>query len=197
MPQGAADDREMVDDAVRRVRAGNVAAYEVIVRRFERPLRAWLAVLAPPGVDVDDVAQIAFVTAFTRLDDYELGTNFGAWLFTIARFQLRTEATRIRRVADYHVRYGHDLLRSELERRDSAPPEIHEVKLQFLEKCVGSLGEHSRRFIAWRYEEEIPLEEMSTRSGRSVAAIKKLLWKLRRRLQACVEDRMAAEGEAS
>ena len=39
MPQGAADDREMVDDAVRRVRAGNVAAYEVIVRRFERPLR--------------------------------------------------------------------------------------------------------------------------------------------------------------
>ncbi|MBL6705100.1 MAG: hypothetical protein ISQ06_03245, partial [Planctomycetaceae bacterium] len=64
--------------------------------------------------------------------------------------------------------------------------------------CLQSLGEHLRRFVNWRYDEEIPLEEMAARSGRSVAAVKKQLWKIRQSLQQCVETRMAeAEGGAS
>lgn len=86
-------------NAIRRVRKGNTAAFDIVDRRFERPLRAWLAVLAPPGIDVDEVAQLSLVAAFTRLSDYELGTDFAAWLFTIARFQLKTDVSRLRRVA--------------------------------------------------------------------------------------------------
>jgi len=148
-----------LENAIRRIRKGDTAAFETIVRRFERPLRAWLATHAPPGIDVDEVAQKSFVAAFARLSDYELGTNFAAWLFTIARFQLKTEMSRLRRVA------------------------------------LGGLGEHLHRFIKWRYVEEIPLEEMAARSGRSVAAVKKQLWKLRRKLHECVEVRMTAQGE--
>jgi RNA polymerase sigma-70 factor (ECF subfamily) len=184
-----------LDKAILSVRDGNTASFEVVVRRFERPLRAWLAVHAPPGVDVDEVAQRSFVAAFTRLSDYESGTNFAAWLFTIARFQLKTEVTRLRRVADYHVRYAPDLLQRELERRGSEPPELQETRLEHLQMCLGQLGEDLYRFIRWRYVEEIPLEEMAARSGRSVAAVKKQLWKLRHKLHACVEARMGAEGE--
>ena len=184
-----------LDDAILSVRDGNTAAFEVVVRRLERPLRAWLAVQGPPGIDVDEVAQRSFVAAFTRLSDYELGTNFAAWLFTIARFQLKTEMTRLRRVADYHTRYAPDLLQRELERRGSEPPELQETRLEHLQMCLGQLGENLYRFIRWRYVEEIPLEEMAARSGRSVAAVKKQLWKLRRKLHACVEARMATEGE--
>jgi RNA polymerase sigma-70 factor (ECF subfamily) len=185
----------LLDDAIRRVRKGNTSAFEVVVRQLERPLRAWLAVHAPPGVDVDEVAQRSFVATFTRLGDYELGTNFAAWLFTIARFQLKTEVTRLRRIADYHVRYAPDLLQRELECRGSEPPEIQETRLEHLQMCLGQLGEGLYRFIRWRYVEEIPLEEMATRSGRSVAAVKKQLWKLCRKLHACIEARMATEGE--
>ena len=186
-----------LDDAIRSVRNGNTAAFEVVVRQFERPLRAWLATHAPPGVDVDEVAQRSFVAAFTRLSDYEPGTNFAAWLFAIARFHLKTEVSRLRRVADYHVRYAPDLLHRELERRSSEPPEIQQARLDHLQICLGQLGEHLHRFIRWRYVEEIPLDEMAARSGRSVAAVKKQLWQLRRKLHECVQARMAAEGEPS
>jgi RNA polymerase sigma-70 factor (ECF subfamily) len=190
-------DSYSVDDAIRRVRKGDTAAFEVIVRQLERSLRAWLAVQAPPGVDVDEVAQRSFVAAFTRLSEYESGTNFAAWLFTIARFHLKTEVSRLRRVADYHVRYAPDLLQRELERRSSEPPELQETRLEHLQTCLGQLDEHLRRFIKWRYAEEIPLEEMAARSGRSVAVVKKQLWKLRRNLHRCIQARMAAEGEPS
>ncbi|MBN1420948.1 MAG: sigma-70 family RNA polymerase sigma factor [Planctomycetes bacterium] len=186
-----------MDDAVRRVQGGDTAAFEEILRRFERPLRAWLAACGPPGVDVDEVAQQTFVAAFLRLDEYRAGTEFGAWLFAIARFRLKTEATRLRRVADYHARYGIDLLRRELERRSHERPDLVEARLEHLKKCVDMLGEHLARYVSWRYEEEISLDEMASRTGRSVHAVKKQLWKIRRTLQECVEGRMAIEGESS
>ena len=172
-------------------------AFEGIVRRFERPLRAWLASQAPPAVDVDELAQRTFVLAFSRLSEFELGSDFAAWLFTIARFQLKTELTRLRRVADYHARFAPDLLQRELERRGFEPPELQQQRLDHLSECLKSLGDHLQRYITWRYEDEIPWEEMATRSGRSVSAGKKQLWQLRRRLHECIEARMATEGGMS
>ena len=190
-------DDAAVDKAVRQVQDGKTASFEVVVHRYERPLRAWLAVQAPPGVDVEEIAQRAFVAAHSRLQDYAAGTNFGAWLFTIARYQLKTETTRLRRIADYHTRYELNLLEQEQERRQDEPPEHQEMRLDHLHTCLESLGEHVRRFITWRYDECIPLDTMAERSGRSVGAVKKQLWKLRRKLHDCIESRMIAQGSPS
>jgi len=190
-------DDAAVDTAVRQVQEGETAPFEVVVRRYERPLRAWLAVQAPSGVDVEEIAQRTFVAAYGRLGDFTLGTNFGAWLFTIARYQLKTETTRLRRIADYHSRYELNLLELEQERRQDEPPEHQVMRLDHLQTCLGSLGEHLRRFVTWRYDERIPLEVMAERSGRSVAAVKKQLWKLRNKLRDCIEDKMIGEASPS
>jgi RNA polymerase sigma-70 factor (ECF subfamily) len=195
MPDPGCDNKPSIDNLLRGVRGGDQRCFELIVRRLERPLRAWLATHASPAIDVDDVAQRTFVIAFTKLDTFEAGTNFPAWLFTIARYQLMTEMTRLRRVADYHARFAPDLLERELERRLQDPVGPDQVRLDHLQECVAALGENLRRFITWRYDEEIPLEEMANRSGRSVGAIKKQLWQIRRKLQQCVEKRMKTEGE--
>ena len=55
---------QLLSSAISRVQSGDAAAFELIVRQFERPVRSWLAVHSPPGVDVDDVAQRSFVAAF-------------------------------------------------------------------------------------------------------------------------------------
>lgn len=185
------------DDLISRVVGGETGAFEDIVRRFERPLRAWLATQAPPAVDVDELAQRTFVIAFSKLPEFRPGSDFAAWLFTIGRFQLQTELTRLRRVADYHARFAPDLLQRELERRGTEQPELQQQRLDHLSTCLKSLGEHLRRYIVWRYDDEIPLEEMASRSGRSVAAVKKQLWQLRRRLHDCIEARMATDGGMS
>jgi RNA polymerase sigma-70 factor (ECF subfamily) len=181
-----------IDHALRRVQQGDTSAFEQVVRSYEKPLRAWLASHAPPGVDVDDLAQRSFIAAFTGIQDFELGSNFGAWLFTIARYQLLTETTRLRRIADYHSRYAPDLLLLELERRAEAPP-LTTARLEHLSACLAGLSVSRRRFIDWRYRERIPLAEMAERSGRSIPAVKKQLWKLRQHLQRCVESRLASE----
>ena len=185
-----------LDEVISRVLDGETVAFERLVRRFERPVRAWLATAAPPAVDVDEVAQRTFVIAFSRLNTYEVGTDFPAWLFTLARFQLKTELTRLRRVADYHARFAPDLLQRELDRRSDEKPELQQDRLDHLATCLNSLDGRLRRYITWRYEEEIPLEEMAARAGRSVAAIKKQLWQLRRTLHDCIESHMTREARS-
>ncbi|MBG88723.1 MAG: RNA polymerase factor sigma-70 [Verrucomicrobiales bacterium] len=193
MPPASSENELSYDDVIRRVKNGDQRSFEVIVRRLERPLRAWLATHASPAVDVDEVAQRSFVIAFNKLDAFEIGTDFAGWLFTIARYQLKAELTRLRRVADYHARFAPELLERELERRCDEPGDVDQLKLDHLKKCVASLGENLRQYITWRYDEGIRLEEMSARTGRSVGAIKKQLWQIRRKLQQCVEDRMKGE----
>lgn len=188
-PPPAAD--HLIEAAIQQVRGGDVQAFAAIVRRFERPLRAWLAAHAPPGADVDEIAQKSFVAAYAGLRDYAAGTNFAAWLFTIARYQLKTESKRLRRIADYHFRYAPDLLARELDRRSDAP-DTADDRLGFLRECLEGIDERRRCFLAWRYDEAIPLAEMAERSGRSVMAVKKQLRLLRRQLQECVEGKVAA-----
>ncbi len=187
---------EILENAIAETREGNTSGFETIVLQLERPLRSWLATVCPPGIDVDDIAQQSFVQAYTQLEKYQPETNFRAWLFTIAKFQLKTEITRQRRVADYHNRYAPDLLCRELEGQSELSPNDIPERLSHLQHCVSKLENHLQRFLVWRYEEQIPLETMSSRSGRSVAAVKKQLWKIRRVLQECVQRQNATGGSS-
>jgi len=187
-------DDSLRPEIIRRARQRERAALEAIIRHYQGPVRAWVAAHCPPGGDADEVAQRTFLAALTRITEFREGTNFSAWLFAIARFQLLTETTRLRRLADYRTRYGHDLLSRELERRAQEPDETAAERLRYLRECLEMIDEPGRRLIAWRYTDELPLQEMAARTGRSVAAIKKRLWLLRQKLQQCIERKLAMEG---
>ena len=183
-----------IDRAIRRVRDGDADAFSIIVRIFERPVRCWLAASASPGVDIDEVAQRSFVAAYLGLNKYRNGTDFGAWLFTIARFQLKTELTRLRRSKSRDARLNPEIFRQRALRVPDQPQENMENRLDHLRNCVEMLGNHLKQFVRWRYYDGVPLEEMAVRTGRSLPAVKKQLWKLRRALHACVRGKMAANG---
>lgn len=182
-----------LDDSVRRVLRGDTEAFGDIVRSYAGPIRAWTASQCPPGVDADDVSQDTFLEAFRRLADYTPGTDLRAWLFAIARFQLLSACTRARRVADYHSRYAPVALADELERRASEV-DLGEVseRIEHLRACLEYLDAPARDALRWRYELSLPLDQIAVRCGRTVGAVKKYLYTLRRRLHECIEHRTAS-----
>ena len=48
MNDSSTRDDQAIEQAIRRTIAGEMSAFEVIVRRYERSLRVWLATQAPP-----------------------------------------------------------------------------------------------------------------------------------------------------
>ena len=180
-----------IDDVVNRVLGGDSAEFETIIQRYEKPLRVWLVTHSGSFVDIDDVLQAAFLTAYSKLHEYEPSSNFGGWIFSIARFQLLTELSRLRRQSNNQHRFAAELLQRGGDRQKEATFLIENSRLESLEHCLNRLRESERELVRWRYDEGIPLVEMATRRGRSLTAIKKDLWKIRRRLHTCISTRLS------
>jgi RNA polymerase sigma-70 factor (ECF subfamily) len=76
------------DEIIKEVLAGNKDRFRVLVREYGLLVRGFLASRVYHLEDAEDLAQDAFLIAFSKLSSYEIGTNFRAWLLSIAKFQL-------------------------------------------------------------------------------------------------------------
>jgi len=186
-------DDSLPADLIALASRGDRPAFASIVHHYQRRLRSWLACHCPPGADADEIAQRTFLAVFTRLSEFDTGTHFDAWLFTIARYQLMTEVTRLRRQADYQARFAHDLHSRELERRLARPDQLTADRLGHLPDCLQRVPERDRQVLDWRYRDQLPIDEMATRLGRSTASVKKLLWVLRGKIRDCIDAKLTAE----
>src|SRR5688500_15956626 len=86
-----------IDEAVRQVRAGDMDAFRVVIAAYEAQLRVVVGTIVPARAPVDDLVQEAFISAYLRLGEYRLGTDFGAWLRTLARHLALNERRRLER----------------------------------------------------------------------------------------------------
>jgi RNA polymerase sigma-70 factor (ECF subfamily) len=92
-----ADDRRTELDLARRARRGDAAAFDELVRRFQRPIFrfCWRLVRS---ADAEDLAQDTFVRAFVHFERFDPERPVLPWLVAIAR-RLCLDLLRRRNVA--------------------------------------------------------------------------------------------------
>ncbi|MHA7294375.1 RNA polymerase sigma factor [Arthrobacter sp. HLT1-21] len=77
---GEAADAVLVERSI----DGDPEAFEVLVRRYARMMRAYAArVVGGYGPDADDVVQEALVAAWTRMEDVRESQSIKSWLMSI------------------------------------------------------------------------------------------------------------------
>ncbi len=186
------EQNELIESQIARVVEGERDAFRGVVDVFLPQVRAMIVGRSLPGIDVDEVVQRSFVEAYKNLADYRPGTNFRAWLLTIARYQLMAETTRIRRVSDYHTKYVPEVLaRQSLASLETGADE--DVRLQHLAVCLRSMPESARDVLRRRYESEQSYDEIASALGRSAGAVRKQLCLLRQKLHQCISTKLASE----
>src|SRR5512136_1607373 len=87
----AADDQA----AVERVLAGDVSAFEGLVRRWQGPLVNLAYRFCRDRSRAEDMAQEAFLRAFRALATWRRDAAFSTWLFALAVNVYRSELRRI------------------------------------------------------------------------------------------------------
>ena len=96
-PDPDADDRRAELDLARRARRGDAAAFDALVRRFQRPVFRFCWRLAR-SADAEDLAQETFVRAFVHFERFDPERPLLPWLIAIAR-RLCLDLLRRRAVA--------------------------------------------------------------------------------------------------
>ena len=75
-----ADDLELV----RRAQSGEAPAYDELVRRYQERVYATIYHMTSNHEDANDLAQEAFIKAYSALKSFKGGSSFYTWLYRIA-----------------------------------------------------------------------------------------------------------------
>ena len=71
-------------DLVKRARRGDLTAYDELVRRYQQRIYATIYHMTANHEDANDLAQDAFIKAYSALKSFKGGSTFYTWLYRIA-----------------------------------------------------------------------------------------------------------------
>ena len=196
--QTPVDEKELID----RLRAGDGAAYEELVRAHGGRMLAVARRMLRTDEDARDAVQEAFLSAFKSIDGFEGSSRVSTWLHRIvvnaALMKLRTK----RRKPEQSIE---DLLPAFLEDGHMAAPaspwrevgpdpvEQREVS-QLVRDSIEKLPEAYRNVLLLRDIEDLDTEETARIMGISPGAVKTRLHRARQALRGLLEPHMAEAG---
>lgn len=180
---------EEIDAVVAQVRAGHTEAYAEIVRAHQHEVWRVAAFALGSSQQTEDLVQQVFVIAYQRIDRFEKGRDFGAWLRGIARNLVRDEVRKRAREARRNKRYRVHL---EVLAEDGAAAEARAASMRrALAECREALSDSAREALSLRYEAGHDFTAVAEAIGRTVAGARQLLQRTRRELRHCIEGKLA------
>lgn len=180
------------EEAVRRIRGGETALFEVLMRRYNRRLYRVARSIVKDDGEAEDVMQQAYVNAYTHLDQFAERARFRTWLTRIAVHEALARARRSARLESFDAmmdrsgREPEELVASQLD------PEQQALTGEFrcvLESSLDAIPEIYRTVFVLREVEGLDTAETAECLGVSEDTVKTRLYRARALLRAEVFER--------
>lgn len=166
--------------------------FVVLLARHERLLGAYVMTMVPQPADADDILQEAKVVMWRAFAQFEPGTNFAAWARKVCFHQVL--AFRKRRHRD-RLDFSDAFIQAVADEMDQASDALVERE-RALHGCLAKLSADHRQVLELRYHENLELDDMATRLGRTSTALYRLLSRIRQSLHGCITDSLATTHDA-
>ena len=178
---GAAANVMTDEEVISRVRAGETALFEVIMRRYnQRLFRVTRAILGNDG-EAEDVTQDAYVRAYEHLDQFEGRAQFSTWLTKIAVHEALARLRARRWLVDIDAPSGSVEDAMNLESKAPSPEQEvlnHTIRI-VLETAVDTLPDTYRSVFMLREIEGMSTAETADCLDLSEEAVKVRLHRAR------------------
>ncbi|MCU0982755.1 MAG: sigma-70 family RNA polymerase sigma factor [Pirellulaceae bacterium] len=169
----------------------NSDAFVQLMTEHQGRLYAYVLSLLGDPDQANDVLQEANLVLWRNAGEFQMGSNFRAWAFRIAHFQVM--AHRQRQLRDRLV-FDDELL-AVLDPAAKAVDETYEERQERLTACLEKLPETQRDLLRQRYADGLSLQAIADRVRRTANAVAQTLFRVRRALIECVTR--LAEGGAN
>ena len=176
-------DENLVSDIL----AGDVEAYAILVKRYQRPIFNLMMRTTSCKEDAFDLTQETFVRAYEKLERFKPSGRFFPWLFTIAMnlardFLRKTKTREIKKAELYEMQK--DLS----EESNLSELLLERIDVEHVKAALQGLPLEYREAIILRFHEGMSIREVASSIGISVSGAKmrihRGLLKLRRLLNA-------------
>src|SRR4051812_5598919 len=174
------------EEIVSRVRAGETALYEVLMRRYNQRLFRVARSILRDDVEAEDVMQDAYVKAYTSLSQFQGRAQFSTWLTKIAIYEASGRLRKRKRLQEVPETWPEESRSMESIKSSSPDPEQEALRQQFasfLEQAVDALPETYRCVFVCREIENMNTSETAGCLDLTEEAVKVRLHRARQLLQ--------------
>jgi len=175
--------------------AGRESEFTRLLEEESARLASYILALVGDRHVADDIFQSTCLKLWRIRGEFRLGTDFGAWSRTVARFEahrhwqrrgrekLAFSSDAVEKIADAYAAPG--------------PPEAADERTsRALAACLEALAPRDRDLVRKRYNDGISIRVLAEESLQSEGALKMALMRLRRKLKRCIRARLAREGRS-
>jgi len=185
------------EEVVERVKAGDTALYEIVMRRYNQRLYRVARTILHDDAEAEDVMQDAYVRAYQHLNQYAGRAPFSAWLTRIAvhealaRLRSRNRTEQLEETGQ-NGELSMNMVETSLDPEQNAS----RAELgQLLEDAVLGLPEQFRTVVMLRDVEELGTSETAAALGLSEENVKVRLHRGRAMLRGWLFARVGAAGK--
>jgi len=171
--------------------SGNQHGEEVaqLLARYQQRLSGYIRHLLPNRADAEDVLQEVNLFLWQHGNEFQPGSNFGAWAYQIARNRVMNlhkkkpvEIVRFSQAVLEQLAAGADL------DADFSPPRLHA-----LQECLQKLSAKDRALLLLRYEPDATTQSVAERSERPLKSVYHALNRIRMTLLECIQRTISKE----
>ncbi len=194
-PIRSAEEHELVQ----RAQAGEVEAYEVLLRRHQSKVFAVISGVLRHSEDVEDVAQQVFLKVYLALKRFDHRSTFSTWLYKVAMNECldHLRKRKVRKVvyeADLSEEQAHLLESAARPAGQGAPLDAEQSAelRQLVDRLLDQLPEQERVMMVLKEVEGWTVEEVAELLELNVNTVKVRLFRARVRLASFYGKRMGA-----
>jgi len=172
-----ADERKLIE----RSREGDIAAFDQLVRKYERSVFNTAYRLSGSYDDASDIAQEAFVRAWNNLKSFRGDAAFSTWLYRIVTNIFLDERKRKKNRQHRSLEEERDLDESSVTRQYEAPsPGPQDIaegeeRRRILEQAISSLPDNQKAMVVLYHTQGLAYEEIAEITGLPMGTVKSRL----------------------
>ena len=172
------------EELVRRIKYGDKEALDGLIRRYHKPLHAYIIRMGIESHLAGDIVQEIFIKLLGGIKMYEETRPFRPWIYTIACNAYKDYLKKA-----YVQR---DVVMADLESKEIGEGDPEEILLQREKRvCVAAalqgLSKIHREVVVLRYYQELKLEEMASILEIPTGTVKSRLYNALQQLKKCLQ----------
>jgi RNA polymerase sigma-70 factor (ECF subfamily) len=195
---GSPEEKQAEKLLIERARKGEVAAFDLLVRRYERNVYNTAYRMSGSYDDASDISQEAFVRAWNNLKSFRGDSAFSTWLYRIVTNvflddRKKKRSRREHQSLDEAMDLDESSVTRQFEDPSPGPEELAESdeRRRILERAINSLPEAQRVMVVLYHTQGLAYEEIAEITQLPMGTVKSRLnrarFALRDRLQEATE----------
>ncbi|RKY49421.1 MAG: hypothetical protein DRP86_05305 [Candidatus Neomarinimicrobiota bacterium] len=169
-------------EIIRKAQDGDMAAFEQLVRTYEKRVLIAAAQICRNQQDAEDVTQDVFLSVYRNIRTFRFEASFYSWIYRIT-MNTAFNHTRQRKYHEFLTNDEDEDRYIDVSEEDSTNFSEQKDFQAVLEGALSKLPEKQRTVFIMRYSQHLKIKEISTILGVGEGTVKKYLFRTQEKLR--------------